>query len=127
MNETIRRIQPYLKQGRHILDWLPVNALGGWPSKVRVIHQDPLLRLPEIDEAIQDAVYRGLQGRRLDVEYGSREKGEIMRCELSPLGLVFKGGMAYLVCTFWHYTDIRRVVLHRVQCAEVLEAPVVVA
>jgi predicted DNA-binding transcriptional regulator YafY len=49
-----------------------------------------------------------------------------MRCELSPLGLVFKGGLAYLVCTFWHYMDIRQVVLHRVRYAEVLEAPVIV-
>jgi predicted DNA-binding transcriptional regulator YafY len=50
----------------------------------------------------------------------------IRRCELSPLGLVFKGGVAYLVCTFWNYTDIRQVVLHRVRYTEVLEAPVIV-
>jgi len=42
------------------------------------------------------------------------------------LGLVFKGGVAYLVCTFWRYTDIRQVVLHRVQHAEVLEGPAIV-
>jgi hypothetical protein len=120
MNETIRRMQPYLRQAWHILDSLLVNALGGWLSKVRVIHRGPPLQLLEIDEAIQEAVYRGLlEGRRLDVAYGSREKGEIMSCELSPLGLVFKRGMAYLVCTFWHYTDIRQVMLHQLQYAEV--------
>jgi predicted DNA-binding transcriptional regulator YafY len=82
---------------------------------VRVIHRGPPLRLPEIDEAILDVATRGLlEGRRLEVAYRSREKGELLRCELNPLGLVFKGGSAYLVCTFWDYTDIRQIVLHRV-------------
>jgi predicted DNA-binding transcriptional regulator YafY len=124
---TFGRIQPYLTQAQKILDSLPTNALGRWPSKVRVIHRSPLLRLPEIPEAILDTVTRGLlDGRRLDVEYRSREKGESTRCLLNPLGLVVKGGIAYLVCTLWDYTDIRQVVLHRVQHAEVLDASVIV-
>jgi predicted DNA-binding transcriptional regulator YafY len=124
---TFGRIQPYLTQAQQILDALPANALGRWPAKVRVIHRGPPLRLPEIDEAILEAVTRGLlDGRRLDVAYRSREKGDLIRCELNPLGLVFKGGVAYLVCTFWDYTDIRQVVLHRVHHAEVLNAPIIV-
>jgi predicted DNA-binding transcriptional regulator YafY len=124
---TFGRIQPYLTQAQQILDVLPTNALGRWPAKVRVIHRGPPLRLPEIDEVMLDAVSRGLlDGRRLDVAYRSREKGDFIRCELNPLGLVLKGGIAYLVCTFWHYTDIRQVVLHRVQHAEVLEEPAIV-
>jgi predicted DNA-binding transcriptional regulator YafY len=124
---TFGRIQPYLMQAQQILDALPTNALGRWPSKVRVIHRGPPLRLPEIPEAILDAVTRGLlEGRRLDVEYHSRERGERTCCELNPLGLVVKGGVAYLVCTFWQYTDVRQVVLHRVRRAEVLEAPAIV-
>jgi predicted DNA-binding transcriptional regulator YafY len=39
------------------------------------------------------------------------------------LGLILQGGVAYLVCTFWQYTDLRQVVLHRVQHAKVLEVP----
>jgi predicted DNA-binding transcriptional regulator YafY len=121
------RIQPYLRQAQQILDALPTNALGRWPSKVRVIHRGPPLRLPEIPEAILDAVTRGLlEGHRLDVEYHSRERGERTCCELNPLGLVVKGGVAYLVCTFWQYTDVRQVVLHRMHRAEVLEAPAIV-
>jgi predicted DNA-binding transcriptional regulator YafY len=124
---TFGRIQPYLTQAQRILNALPANALGRWPAKVRVIHRGPPLRLPEIDEAILDAVTCGLlEGRRLEVAYQSREKGEPLRCELNPLGLVFKGGSAYLVCTFWDYTDIRQIVLHRVQRAEVLEVSAVV-
>jgi predicted DNA-binding transcriptional regulator YafY len=74
-----------------------------------------------------DAVTRGLlDGRRLEVAYRSREKGELLCCELNPLGLVLKGGSAYLVCTFWEYTDVRQVVLHRVHRAEVLEVPATV-
>jgi predicted DNA-binding transcriptional regulator YafY len=60
------------------------------------------------------------------VAYRSREKGDLIRCELNPLGLVVKGGLAYLVCTFWRYTDLRQVVLHRMHHAELLEAPAIV-
>jgi predicted DNA-binding transcriptional regulator YafY len=124
---TFGRIRPYVTQARQVLDALPTNALGRWPAKVRVIHRGPPLRLPEIDEAILEAATRGLlEGRRLEVAYRSHEKGELLRCELNPLGLVLKGGIAYLVCTFWDYTDIRQIVLHRVQRAEVLEAPAMV-
>jgi predicted DNA-binding transcriptional regulator YafY len=121
------RIRLYVTQARRILDALPANALGRWPAKVRVIHRGPSLRLPEIDEAVLEAVTRGLlEGRRLEVSYRSREKGELLRCELNPLGLVFKDASAYLVCTFWDYTDIRQIGLHRVHRAEVLEAPAIV-
>ena len=90
---TFGRIQPYVTQAQRILDALPANALGRWPSRVRVIHRGPPLRPPEIDEAILDAVARGLlEGRRLEMAYRSREKGELLRCELNPLGLVVKGG-----------------------------------
>src|SRR5882724_173062 len=121
---TLGRIRPYLTQAQQILDALPTNALGRWSAKVRVIHRGPPLRPPEIDETVLEAVTRGLlDGRRLDVAYRSREKGELLRCELNPLGLVVKGSLAYLVCTFWDYTDVRQVVLHRVHRAEVLDAP----
>jgi predicted DNA-binding transcriptional regulator YafY len=124
---TLGRMQPYLAQAQQILDALPTNALGRWPAKVRVIHRGPHLREPDIDEAILDAVTRGLlEGRSLEVAYCSQEKGDLIRCELNPLGLVVKGGLAYLVCTFWQYTDIRQVVLHRVHHAEALKGPAIV-
>jgi predicted DNA-binding transcriptional regulator YafY len=124
---TFGRIQPCLTQVQRILEALPTDALGRWPAKVRVLHRGPPLRLPEIEEAILDAVTHGLlEGRRLDVAYRSREKGALIRCELNPLGLVVKGGLAYLVYKFWQYTDIRQVVLHRVHHAELLEAPATV-
>jgi hypothetical protein len=52
---TLGHIQPYVTQARRILDALPTNALGRWPSKVRVIHRGPPLPLPEIDEAVLEA------------------------------------------------------------------------
>jgi predicted DNA-binding transcriptional regulator YafY len=82
---------------------------------------------PYIDALLQEAIYRGLlENRRLDVEYRSREKGEMTHYEVNPLALVFKGSIAYLVCTLWNYTDIRQLALHRLQRAAVLEAPATV-
>jgi predicted DNA-binding transcriptional regulator YafY len=124
---TFGRIQPYVTQAQRLLAALPSNALGHWPAKVRVIHRGPPLQVPEIDAAILDAVTQGLlEGRKLDVTYRSREKGDLIHCELNPLGLVLKGGVGYLVCTFWDYMDARQVVLHRLQHVAVLETPALV-
>jgi predicted DNA-binding transcriptional regulator YafY len=124
---TFGRIQPYVTQAQRLLETLPINALGRWPAKVRIIHRGPPLQVPEIEVAILDAVTQGLlEGRKLDVAYRSREKGDLIHCELNPLGLVLKGGVAYLVCTFWDYMDARQVVLHRLQDAAVLETPALV-
>jgi predicted DNA-binding transcriptional regulator YafY len=124
---TRGRMQPYLAQAQQLLNALPTTALGRWPANVRVIHRGPPLQLPESDEAVLEAVTRGLlDGRRLDGAYRSREQRDLLRCELHPLGLVVKGGVASLVCTFWQYTDIRQVVLPPVHHAEVLEVPAIV-
>jgi hypothetical protein len=42
---TFCQIRPYLTQVQKILNSRPLNALGGWPSKVRVIHRGETLRV----------------------------------------------------------------------------------
>ncbi len=124
---TLRKMQPYLKQARKVLDSLPGNDLRGWPSKVRVIHRGPPLQLPDIDGTIQEAVHQGLlEGRRLAAQYRPRTTNKVERYEVNPLGLVFKEGIAYLVCTLWNYTDIKQLALHRFQQVEVLQTPAMV-
>lgn len=124
---TLRRMQPYLRQARKVLDSIPGNDLRGWPTKVRVIHRGPPLQPPDIDNTIQEAVQQGLmEGRRLAVVYHPRSTNKRQRYEVNPLGLVFKGGIAYLVCTLWKYANIKQLALHRIRQVEVLETPAAV-
>jgi len=43
---------------------------------------------------------------------------------VSPLGLVAKGPLLYLVCTLWDYTDLRQLALHRVRTATATDTSV---
>jgi len=124
---TLRRMQPYLRQARKVLDSMPGNDLHGWPTKVRVIHRGPPLQPPDIDNTIQEAVQQGLmEGHRLAVAYHPRTTNKREDYEVNPLELVFKGGIAYLVCTLWNYTDIKQLALHRIRQVEVLQTPAAV-
>ena len=42
---------------------------------------------------------------------------------LSPLGIVLRAGIVYLVATSWHYDDIRQYVLHRMSKPRLRDEP----
>jgi predicted DNA-binding transcriptional regulator YafY len=42
---------------------------------------------------------------------------------VTPLGLVVRGDLSYLVCTLWDYQDIRQLAMHRVISATPIETP----
>jgi predicted DNA-binding transcriptional regulator YafY len=43
---------------------------------------------------------------------------------VSPLGLVARGNLLYLVCTLWDYTDILQLAMHRLRSATPTDVPV---
>lgn len=42
---------------------------------------------------------------------------------MNPLGVVFRDGVVYLVCTLFDYDDVLQLALHRMRSAEPLETP----
>ena len=54
---------------------------------------------------------------------GHRNARATERCEseINPLGLVVRGNLVYLVCTFRDYEDVRQIPIHRIRDAKLLE------
>lgn len=120
---TLKELKPLFDEAGKTLSAQPGLSRKSWPDRVRALPPTLPLIPPEIRTEVQSAVYDAvLAGRQLDVSYQSRSKGGASRCTLHPLALVQRGPVTYLVCTFFSYSDIRLIALHRIRKAEVLDA-----
>ena len=123
---VLRRLEPQLRQSESILEELsPKAGPRVWPERVRVLSRTIDLHAPEVASDVIEVVYRGLlEGRRIEADYRPRAAGgeTVKTYEISPLGLVFRDGVAYLVCALWEYDDIRQLALHRFEHARLLDA-----
>jgi predicted DNA-binding transcriptional regulator YafY len=110
-------LEPQFRRAKAVLDANPDNSLRTWTDCVRVVPREMPLLPPKYNNEAVRVVYNALLvGKRFTAAYRSRaaETDEIKSYEVSPLGLVARGNLLYLVCTLWDYQDIRQLVLHRV-------------
>lgn len=118
---TVRnQLSSQFARARAVLDANAGNALSHWADCVRVVPREmPLLPPKFNDEAVQVVYDALLASKRITAEYRSRaaDADELKSYEVSPLGLVARGPLLYLVCTFWDYQDIRQIALHRLVSA----------
>ncbi|MDP1612791.1 MAG: WYL domain-containing protein [Sulfuritalea sp.] len=124
---TLASLLPWFDTARAVLDDHG-NGLAKWPNKVRVLPRGLPLKVPAIRPDVQAAAYQAvLQDCKLRVVY-SRNGGEVGEGEpashvVSPLALVVRGGIVYLVCVYDGHSDPRQLALHRMREAELLIEP----
>jgi predicted DNA-binding transcriptional regulator YafY len=125
---TVRQtLAPHFARAQAVLEAHPNNALRHWVDCVRVVPREMPLMAPKFNDAAVRTVYEGLlDNRRIKVVYAPRsaDEGGERQYEVNPLGLVVRGSLSYLVCTFWDYQDIRQLALHRISSAEITDTPV---
>jgi predicted DNA-binding transcriptional regulator YafY len=80
-------------------------------------------------EAVRVVYDALLAGKRFAAEYRSRaaDSDELKSYEVSPLGLIARGPLLYLVCTLWDYQDVRQLALHRLVSATLTDKAVISA
>lgn len=120
-------LQPHFRSAARTLASTRTNTVSNaWLNKVRTIAPLPPLLPPALDEQCQRTVYLALmQDLRLSLHYKKRDAKDVtVYEEVHPLGIVEKGGLIYLVCTFSDYDDVRTLALHRVKQAHLVHAPV---
>lgn len=108
---ALPKLEPYFRHAQGILDG---TDLGRWTDKTAIIAQGPTLTSPDISPDVQEAVCEALMtNRKVEVQYRGKHESESKMILLSPLGIVVRTGVVYLVATSWKYEDIRHYVLHR--------------
>jgi len=122
---TLNLLAPHFKTAEKVLSNLKKKrGTPSWTDKVRVLNRGPDLKAPTLDSEIQLEVYDALLlNRKLEITYNPRAEKGTKEYQVNPLGLVFKDGIFYLVCSFWDYPDIRLITLHRILSAKLLDIP----
>jgi predicted DNA-binding transcriptional regulator YafY len=101
------------------------SKLQSWLKKVKVLSPGQHLLAPTIDPSIQRTVYNALmQGYQLEMEYLAANSTEAKHYGSVHLqGLVQYGSVIYLVVTINDHSDLRLLVLHRIQKVALKEVP----
>jgi predicted DNA-binding transcriptional regulator YafY len=122
---TMHYLNPYTEQAEKLLTATDQLSLPQWLDRIAVIPAGPPLSAPDVEPAVVEAVYDALlQSRQLSIRYRARGSSNAREAIIHPRGLVFRDHLAYLVCTFWDYRDIRQLALHRIEAAALLDTPV---
>ncbi len=124
--EALRALRPHFEAAKQVLNH-GGSQLARWPQRVRVLPRSQPLHTPAVDPAAYDAVCQALlEGRQLSIHYRPRSQGSTLKAyRAHPLGLVVRDPISYLVATLRDYSDVRQLALHRLEAAELLDAPVV--
>jgi predicted DNA-binding transcriptional regulator YafY len=119
-----REIEPHFKAARGFLETTHGGHFRRWSQRVRILPRAMQLQAPEIPEDVLDAVYQGLLEKgQIEVAYTSRDRDQPRQLTLHPLALVVRDSVHYLLATVWDFTDIRQLVLHRMNSARLLDHP----
>lgn len=120
-SSTLEYLQPWFKTAKAVLNQQDTSVTS-WPDKIRVLPRGVQLQAPVIDQNVQTVIYQSLsENKRVQITYLSRAAKEIKHYSISPLALVVRDSVIYLVCTIKDYSDIRQLVLHRIQTAEIVD------
>jgi predicted DNA-binding transcriptional regulator YafY len=122
---TLSHLQPWFDAAAGVLS-AQGNGLCNWPEKIRILPQGLPRLSPPIDSEIHATVSQAvLAEKQLEMTYKSVGADAPWTKILSPLGLVVRGGVIYLLCTSDEYDEVRQFNLHRIQRAVLLESPVI--
>lgn len=120
---TLSYLSPWFRTAAGVLD-NHGKDLSMWRNKIRVLAPGQPLLPPVIDSEVQNVVTQGLLlDKRIAVTYRPRDAVEDKNYEASPLGIVVRDQVIYLVCTLREYDDVKQLVLGRMRSAHLLDKP----
>jgi predicted DNA-binding transcriptional regulator YafY len=92
------------------------NRKAKWASKVRTVTPAMPLMPPEIDSTVLATVQEALLSDvQIEVDYQAMRDEADKKILLSPLALVNRGTVTYLVATAFEYEDVRLYAMHRIR------------
>lgn len=122
--EMCRHLEPDFAMARSVLDGLGNSPLGKWSKRIAVLPSGMQLRPPDVRPDVIEVVYEALlKGGKFEADYRSATTQESRRYPFSPLGLVYRAGVIYLIATLWDYDEPRHFALQRMSNPKPLEAP----
>ncbi|MBP64046.1 MAG: WYL domain-containing protein [Pseudomonas sp.] len=118
-------LEPKFAQARKKLEALcDDNATARWAEKVASVPPALALIPPQVDPDVLEKVQTALlNDTQLECRYYSVHKNQTYDLTLTPLALVQRAQVTYLIAVAEPFDDIRRFVLHRFEAARATETP----
>lgn len=105
-NGSLDPIAPYLKEAGVILEMQQSGKMKHWKNKVLTLNEGFNLQPAIIKEGILSTIHKALwAGATIKATYTSINKKKPSEYILHPCGLVYRGRISYLVCSFDNDTD----------------------
>lgn len=115
---ALAHLEAYFNTAENLLDKYDTTD-AQWRNKIRVIPQTQPMIAPEIDIEVSNKIYTALlKNRRIKAQYIKRGDDKPTDYTLSPLGLVFRGTVTYLVSSMGDNREPIYLPLHRFVDAE---------
>lgn len=106
-------LEPYFTEADKILKKHPAR-LKRWLDTTRAISLGVQQQAPEMCEGVWSAISQAIIDRQqCDVVYHSRRFEAPRNYKISPLGIVIRGPVTYLLAVYEGYSDIRQMAMHR--------------
>lgn len=120
---TFEFLEPWFTAAAGVLEACE-GGLATWPEKIRVIPLGPRLEAPPINREVHASIYEALfQERMVEVSYLPLGSIATKTYAVHPIAVVIQEQRGTLVCTIKNYTNVRHLLLHRVQSARHLNIP----
>ena len=121
-NRTLEPIAPYLKEAETVLEMNASKRMKNWQKKVLTIHEGFNLQPAKINKDIIPNLHTALwNGNMVRVSYQSATSPKPKDYLLHPVGLVHRGRVSYLICSFNNHTEnFSYLPLHRFSSIDVL-------
>ena len=121
-NRTLEPIAPYLKEAEAVLEMSASKSMQNWKNKVLTHNEGFNLEPAKIKEGILPSIHESLfRGVQIKAKYTSVSRNKPKEYILHPVGLVYRGRISYLICSFdEHRDDFSYLALHRFEDVEIL-------
>lgn len=94
--------------------------LHRWKDKVRLIPARYEFRPPAINSEVREVIFRALViEKQVKISYINLGSGKVKNLRISPLGLVYRPPVFYVVATAFDYDDVRQYALQRIESASI--------
>jgi predicted DNA-binding transcriptional regulator YafY len=113
-------LEALVKTAEKSLEGTGHSSFARWPDKIRVLASGPVRTPPRVDPKVHSAVSEALlKNLRLSVQYRSVARTVLSTYVISPLGMVLKGGVIYIVASREDKVERFTLALHRILKAEI--------
>lgn len=119
---VVEHMRPRFDSARKLLNGLPkARGAGSWLDKIAVVPTSQELLPPTIAAGVQQVVADALLAmQKIEVVYQRPLGRKSAAWTISPLGLVQRGSVTYVVCKIDN-NDLRILALHRIKSAKMLD------